>query len=441
VAARAERNMRDGQTLVGGIVTAVNRNLDDEALTSVLRSSAYSGGLDFSHEMFDRTWRVSGYFAASRINGSSDALLRAQRSSARYYQRPDADYLSIDSLATSMEGYAARFAINKIAGLHWHGDANLSVVSPGFEINDLGFQTTVDRVGSDFNLTYLENRPGDTFRNYRISLRTAGDWNFGGDRIAARSTLSFSYQLANYWGGSASYTRGFSAYDDRLTRGGPVAYDPPGNRADIRINSDSRQAVSFRSNANYSWGESGGWNGSVSGSISVRPADNWSFSIGPDFSRSRTTAQYLGSIADATATATYGRRYVFSPIERTTLSFQTRLNVNFSPDLSFDVYAQPFVSTGDYGEPIELVAPRTYDFVPYTGGNISRSDFSSQSLRGNAVMRWEWRPGSTLFLVWQQSRSGYGASGDFDFGRDAGAIFDLKPENVFLVKMNYWLNF
>lgn len=441
LAARAEKNMRDGQSQVGGIFTAVNRNLDDETLTSLLRSSAYSGGVDFSHEIFDRTWRVSGYFAASRINGSADALLRTQRSSARYYQRPDADYLSVDSAATSMDGYAARFAVNKVAGLHWRGDANMSVVSPGFEINDLGFQTTVDRIGSDFNLMYVENRPGKTFRNYRVSLRTAGDWNFGGDRIAARSTLSFNYQLANYWGGHFNYTRGFSAYDDRLTRGGPVALDPAGNRAEIMFNSDSRKAVSIRSTVNYSWGESGGWNTSANGSVSVRPAENWSFSVGPKFSRSLSTAQYLGSVADAAATATYGRRYIFSPIEQTTLSFQTRVNVNFSPDLSFDVYAEPFVSTGDYDDPIELVAPRTYDFTPYTGGSISRSDFSRQSLRGNAVMRWEWRPGSTLFLVWQQSRSGSRDSGDFDFGRDAGAIFDLKPENVFLVKMNYWLNF
>jgi hypothetical protein len=441
IAARAEKDMREGQTQVGGIFTAVNRDLEDETLTSLLRSSAYAGGLDFSHEMFDRTWRMSGYFAASRVNGSPDAVLRAQLSSARYFQRPDADYLSVDSSATSLDGYAARLGINKIAGLHWRGDVNMSVVSPGFEINDLGFQTAVDRFGSDFNLMYVENRPGRTFRNYRISLRNAGDWNFGGDRIAARSTLSFNYTFANYWSGHINYTRGFAAYDDRLTRGGPVAYDPAGNRAEIQLNTDSRKAMSLRSTANYSWGESGGWNRQINGNVSIRPAENWSFSVGPRYNRSLTTAQYIGSVEDPTAVATFGRRYVFSSIRQTTLSFQTRLNVNFSPDLSVEVYAEPFVSTGDYEDPRQLVAPRTYDFEPYTDGEISRSDFSTKSLRGNAVMRWEWRPGSTLFLVWQQRRSGSDEFGDFDFGRDAGAIFDQKPENVFLVKMNYWLNF
>jgi len=441
LAARAEKNLREGQTQVGGIVTAVNRDLGDDALASILRSSAYSGGLDFSHEILNRSWRISGYFAASRINGGTDALLRAQQSSARYYQRPDADYLAIDSAATSMDGYAGRLAVNKIAGLHWRGDANISVVSPGFEINDLGFQTTVDRIGSDLNLTWVENRPGPVFRNYRINLRTNGDWNYGGDRIAARSTLGFNYQLANYWGGHLNYTRGFAAYDDRLTRGGPVASDPAGNRAELQLNSDFRNAVSLRGTANYSWSDSGGWHTSISGNVSVRPADNWSFSVGPHYNNSLNTAQYLGYVDDASATGTFGRRYVFSEIRQTTLSLQTRLNVNFSPDLSFEVYAEPFVSTGDYSDPKQLAAPRTYDFTPYTGNDVSRSDFTSRSLRGNAVMRWEWRPGSTLFVVWQQRRSGSDETGLFDLGRDSRAIFDARPQNVFLIKMNYWLNF
>jgi hypothetical protein len=441
VAARAEKNMREGQTQIGGIMTAVNRNLADETLTSLLRSSAYTGGLDFSHEMFNRSWRVSGYFASSRINGSADAVLRAQLSSARYFQRPDADYLSIDSAATSMEGWAGRLAINKVAGMHWRGDANVSVVSPGFEINDLGFQTTVDRFGTDINVTYVENQPNDLFRNYRFNLRNAGDWNFGGDRIEARSTLSFNYTLANYWGGQINYTHGFASYNDRLTRGGPVAYDPAGNRAEVQLNTDSRRPISLRSTANYSWGGSGGWHTALSGNVSVRPAENWSFSVGPRLNRSLSTAQYIGSIEDPAAIATYGRRYIFSSIEQTTLSVQTRVNVNLTPGLSFEVYAEPFVSTGEYGDPRQLTAPRTYDFEPYTDGEVSRSDFTTRSLRGNAVMRWEWRPGSTLFAVWQQRRSGSDANGDFDFGRDAGAIFDQRPENVFLVKVNYWLNF
>jgi hypothetical protein len=174
--------------------------------------------------------------------------------------------------------------------------------------------------------------------------------------------------------------------------------------------------------------------------MSMRPAENWSFSIGPRFNRSRTEAQYVGTVDDATATATYGRLYVFAPIEQSTVSMETRLNVNFSPDVSFEMYAQPFIATGDYGDLMQLRRPRVFEFDPYEGDGVSRTDFNNQSLRGNAVFRWEWRPGSTLFLVWQQRRTDSREGGDFSLGRDARALFDTRPSNVFLVKLNYWLN-
>jgi hypothetical protein len=437
--ARTEKLMRSGQTQVGGILTAVHRDLSDDALSALLRSSAYSGGLDFLHEFANRTWSISGYMAFSRINGSSSTILRAQHSSARYYQRPDADYLDVDSAVTMLDGYAARLVINKTAGLHWRGDANISAVSPGFEVNDLGFLTAADRIGSDVNLSYVENRPGRLFRNYRINLRNAGDWNFGGDVIAARSTLSFNYSLVNYWGGHFNWTHSFRAYDDRLTRGGPVARDLADNRLEVQLNSDGRKQVSTRFTVNHTWGESGGWNTQLSGNVSVRPAENWSISVGPRLNRQRTAAQYLGSEEDSSSLATFGRRYVFAPIRQTTFSLETRLNVNFSPELSFELFAQPFVSTGDYGQALQLKRPRAFEFDPYSG-SIESEDFNTRSLRGNAVLRWEWRPGSTLFLVWQQRRFGSFDSGRFDFGRDTRAIFDTRPNNVFLVKMNYWLN-
>jgi hypothetical protein len=439
LAARAEKLMRSGQSAVGGIMTAVNRDLSDNGLTDLLRSSAYSGGLDFSHEFANRTWFVSGYFAYSRINGTQPTILRAQYASARYFQRPDADYLEIDSTLTSLEGYAARLAINKTAGLHWRGDANISAISPGFEVNDIGFQTAADRLGTDINVSYVENRPGPLFRNYRVNLRNAADMNFGGDVVAARSTLSFNYQLVNYWGGHVNWTHSFDAYDDRLTRGGPVARDLSDNRIEVQLNSDGRKRVSTRFTANHNWSESGGWSTQANGSVTVRPAENWSVTLGPRLNRQRTAAQYLGYEDDAAAVATFSRRYVFAPISQTTFSVETRLNMTFTPEVSFELFAQPFVSTGDYGDVMQLRRPRAFEFDPY-GGAMEPSDFNTRSLRGNAVMRWEWKPGSTLFLVWQQRRSGSFDSGRFDLSRDARAIFNTRPNNVFLVKMNYWLN-
>ena len=443
---RAERLLRDGQTQIGAIATGVHRSLDDDALRASLRSAAYTGGLDFSHEFLDRAWSLSGYFALSHIAGEETAILRAQRSSARYYQRPDADYLGVDSARTTLGGYAARIALRKNAGLHWRGETNFSLTSPGFEINDLGFQTSVDRIGADFNVSYVENRPGPTFRNWRIESRTSRDWNYGWDAQGGSTSLRFNAQLLNYWGGSANVSRSFRSYDDRLTRGGPLGLNLPDNRVELNLNSDSRKQLSFRTNGTFGWGESGGWNRNLSFSLSLRPAENWTISAGPRLSRNRAAAQYLTTVSDSAASATFGRRYLFAPLDQTTLSMETRLNVNFTPEMSLDVFAQPFISTGDYHQPMALRAPRTFLFDPYAL-DVEDRDFSTRSLRGNAVMRWEWKPGSTLFLVWQQRRSGeltcddvQCGRGQFDVRRDVRALFDPRPDNVFMIKMNYWLN-
>jgi Domain of unknown function (DUF5916)/Carbohydrate family 9 binding domain-like len=440
LAARAQKNMREGQTQIGGIFTAVNRDIPDQALADALRSSAYSGGVDFAHEFLDRNWEVNGYFAYGRVNGDPEAMVRAQRSSARYYQRPDADYLTLDSSLTSLGGYAGRIAIRKAAGLHWRGDANISAISPGFEINDLGFQTAADRIGADVNVQYVENTPGRVFRNYRINLRTSRDWNYGHDVVGTSAHLSLNGTLSNYWGGHINYSHSFTSLDDRLTRGGPIAQNLGDDKLEFEVNSDGRKRISGRSQVNFGWGQSGSWSRSISANVGVRPAESWSVSLGPKINRSRTEAQYVGSIEDATATATYGQAYVFAPIDQTTVSMETRLNVNFTPDVSFELYAQPFISTGDYGDLMQLRAPRVFEFDPFTDTSLERSDFNNQSLRGNAVFRWEWRPGSTLFLVWQQRRSDSEVFGDFNLNRDATALFAARPSNVFLVKMNYWLN-
>jgi hypothetical protein len=194
--------------------------------------------------------------------------------------------------------------------------------------------------------------------------------------------------------------------------------------------------------------------------------------LGGSFSRSRSTAQYVTTIADSRATATYGNRYVFAPISQTTLDLEARLNLTFTRKLSLEVYTQPFLSSGDYGTLMELAAPHTFDFLTYGSdvGTITRGadgrytvdpvgdaaqtftisdrDFSVRSLIGNAVLRWEWRPGSTLFLVWQQLRSERptslglpeGTYGDFHFGSDAERLLRIKPDNVFMLKVNYWLS-
>lgn len=436
--ARARRAYRNGQTTVGGMLTATHRDLETEALSDQLRSSAYVGGLDFDHEFADRTWLVRGHAAYSHIVGRSPAIVAAQRTSARYYQRPDAHHLEVDSAATSLTGYKAELEIAKRAGLHWRGDARVSATSPGYEINDLGFQSAADRLSINGGIAYVENRPGDLFRDWRINLWSHGTWNYGHDFLGSRVSIAANGQLLNYWGGGLNFSHDFAALDDRLTRGGPLAEAPARNSISFNISSDSRKPVTFRLSGNRAWGESGAWQHGGSLNLGLKLSDQWSLNIAPSFERSLSAAQYLTTIDDTTALETFGRRYVFAELERTSLSVDTRLNVTFSPDLTLELYAQPYFSTGDYGRPFALRTPRSFDFEQYDG-EVDDDDFNYRSLRGNAVMRWEWRPGSTLFLVWQQNRSARDEIGDFDLGRDAGTLLHARPENVFQVKMSYWL--
>lgn len=462
---RMRQDLREGQTSIGGIATFVHRQLDDAALAAALRSDAVTGGIDFEHQFLDRTWSIDGYATMSHVRGSAASILRTQLLSSRYYARPDADYLEVDSSLTALTGFSGRLAISKDAGEHWRGGANITTLSPGHEINDGGFQTTVDRIGADANIAYVENQPGRVFRSYRISTSVTSDWNYGGDNIVARTSTSLNGQLVNYWGGMVNVIRSIDTWDDRLTRGGPVATDPAGYRIGGNINSDNRQRVSGRLNASYSGGGSGSWHQSSSLNVTIRGGENWTVSLGPRYDRSYSIASYLSAATDPLMVGTYGRRYFFADLRQRTTSLETRLNLNLTPDLSIEVFAQPFASSGDYGSPAQLRAARTYEFdrfgtdigtVSYDADarrytvdpdgdgpagtfNLADRDFSTRSLRGNAVMRWEWRAGSTLFLVWQQRRSGT-PGGYLDVARDIGGVFRDRPENVFVMKVSYWLN-
>jgi hypothetical protein len=185
--------------------------------------------------------------------------------------------------------------------------------------------------------------------------------------------------------------------------------------------------------------EYGGWNFTTTVGLGIKASSRWNLALGPTLFRGHNPAQFVASVSDPAATATYGRRYIFAPLDQTELGLETRFNFTFTPHLSLETYVQPLLSTGDFGSGIQLEAPRTFNFAPYAQA-IPNLDFNLRSLRGNAVLRWEWRPGSTMFVAWQQNRSNVAPFGNFDFRRDRRALFRATPDNIFLVKVSYWLN-
>jgi hypothetical protein len=464
VAARARRSMREGQTVVGGIVTGVHRRLHGLALATSLRSEAYSAGIDFTHEWGNRTWVVSGYLAGSRMGGDPAAITAVQRSSARYYQRPDAGHLVLDSAATQLDGYVVNLSLEKQAGLHWRGSVEAGATSPGFEVNDLGYQRYADRRAASASLEYVENRPGDVFREWNVDASADGSWNHGGDFLGVWMDADARIQLLSYWSGEIGFNHEFPGYDDRLTRGGPLTRGVSASEVSLDIESDDRKPWTVESEVSYRWDEAGGDAYEVSLELGVRGSSSWNLALGPELSRERSVAQFLGSIADPTATRTYGRRYLFSGLDQVTLALEGRLNWTFEPGLTLEAYVQPFLASAAFDGVSELRAPRTFSFLRYGEdvGTVVRDgselvidpdgagpapsfrlddeDFNERSLRGSAVLRWEWRPGSTLFLVWQHQRFDAAPLSDLSVGRDLRALFRSPSQNVFVVKVSYWLS-
>jgi hypothetical protein len=461
---RARKDFRNGQSAIGAIATGVNRELGDPALAANLRSSAYTGGIDIFHEWGDRAWSLTGQMAGSRIAGESSVIESAQESSARYYQRPDAGHVELDPTATTMTGYSGEIALRRQAGLHWRGNVEFSATSPGFEVNDMGYQRDADRRQAEASLEYQENTPGDLFRNWEVSVSPRASWNFDGDRVG--SSVSFRSRLTflNYWSLHPSYSHDFESFDDRLTRGGPLAKKPAEDQLSFNLTTDFSKPYSGFLNIRHQWDAAGGSQTSYSVRVGLKPNSTFDINLGPRLTINNSAAQYITYEDDPLATATYGRRYIFGELEQTTLSMETRLNVTFTPNLTLELFAQPFMASGDYGQIMELKAPGTFEFnrYGYDGSQItvdpdgdmtvdpdglgpaetftvSNRDFNRVSLRGTGVLRWEWRPGSTLFLVWQQSRSDYYEDGNFDFTRDADAMWAANSDNVFMIKATYWI--
>jgi hypothetical protein len=471
---RLRRQIRGGATRFGVVATAHNRALSGSPLETRLHSAAYAGGFDFATESGDRDWIVTGLIAGSHVEGDAAAIAGTQRSSARYYQRPDAGHVDLDPTRTSLDGFYAMAYLGKQAGTFTMRNG-FAYVSPGYEVNDLGFQSEADRIYFDTHYQYNQPNPGRFLRSWSASASPDAKWSSAGDRVFANVNAQVSVELLNYWRSSLRVQVDPWTDDDRLTRGGPMARTPSSFQGRFNLSSDGRRPVTVR--GSYGWGSNaaGAWDRQAQLDVTGRFQERLQLSLGPSYSRSYTTAQYVTRVTDPLATSTFGARYVFADLHRTTLSLDTRVNVTISPTLSFQLYLEPFISVGDYGALKEFSAPDTFDFLRYgadagtvsqnaSGGydvdpdgggpapgfTVSDRDFSYRSLLGNAVLRWEWRPGSTLYLVWQQRRISsltgqpLGATdtrvGRFDFWRDSGDMFTEPADNILMIKVNYWLN-
>ena len=465
---RVKKDLRDGQTVVGFMAKGVYRDLSTPSLEALLAGNAGSAGLDFEHSWSQRTYRINGRFVASHVAGSTEVMQRLQNSSARYYQRPDARHLDFDADLTSIQGFLADIMVSRITR-NWITELRHYTISPGFEVNDMGFQRAADRRILTAIHRYEQPSPKGIFQNWSIFAASANSWNTVGKYLFNLHGFGGHVRLRNFWSVNFEGIYSFESYDDRLTRGGPIARSPASYQTGIHLNSDSRK--DFRLSAGFNMNRSPGIrdiNMYRYVNLMYRPHPAVNLSMQPSFTTYRTGTQYVTTVSDPAAQATYGKRYVFADMDQQTLSVSIRADWTFTPDLSLQLYLQPFISAGSYSGFKELSQPgkhayseygidtgsilfdednQRYEVNPGEEDDLSESfafenpDFKMSSLRGNAVLRWEFRPGSSLYLVWQQSRQTFGNEGMLRPVSDYSNMIEAPARHIFLVKVSYWMGY
>ena len=463
-AGRVKRDFRGGATTVGAMLERTSRAVGDTTFAPLLRSDATFGGIDFEHDMNKRTWIASGFVAGSRVQGSPQAIAATQRTSTHYFQRPDSSllHLSYDTTRTSLSGVIAELALAKQGATF--GSIAVKTSTPGLELNDLGLQGRTGYTAISTLIGRQSYTAGTHLRSWSAYVYQNDAFNYGGRPTFHGYAASGNATFLNLWNAGASLNYNPDYYDDVLLRGGPEGRQPATTQVNFDVNSDSRRPVVLGAGVNYAHDVIDGYFKGLNLSMDVRPSSNVHLNFSPTWGRLHDREQLVRTVTDPLATNTYGRRYVLATLTQSTLSLDTRMDVTISPTLSFVMYAQPFVSTGRYEGYKELRTPGTYQFAEYAEGTqitydsaneqyvihpddaagapsftVRQPNFNVRSLRGNAVVRWDYRPGSSLYFVWQQQRSGFEPIGDFDGRRDVGAIFRTVPTNVFLVKATYWI--
>ncbi|KPJ93060.1 MAG: hypothetical protein AMS18_06120 [Gemmatimonas sp. SG8_17] len=462
---RVQKDFNEGQSAIGGVFTSVNRRLPAEL--SYLRSHAYAGGIDARHRFWSGNWEIRGQVLASRVQGSPLAIAETQLSSARYFQRPDASHLRYDDSRTSLSGTSGSFGFAKIGGGHWRGSINSTWISPGFETNDLGFLRQADSWRNSIWVGYREFEPGKMFRRYNLNVNA---WNFttlGGERWATGGNINGSFTLLNYWGGFGGINHETSALNTRVLRGGPAMIYPSGTNWWAGLFSDDRKSVFFEVGT-WQWfdrerSDAGGYYANAV----WRPAANFRLSLGPEYNWTNDDWQYV-----TTVDALGSERYVMGVMEQKTVALTTRFEWTFTPDISVQLYAQPFISAGDYTGFSQVTDPKAAEYddrfdrfgedrLSYEASTDPESpgtyyvdvdadgsqdmafddpNFSVREFRSTLVFRWEYVSGSTLFFVWSMNRSAFNFSGKFDPVDDMVSLRTLPGSNIFSIKLNYYLN-
>jgi hypothetical protein len=454
---RIQKDFNKGNTLLGGVFTTTNRFIEDPTL-DFLHTSAYTGGIDFTHNWKERTYSfmVKTYF--SNVRGSQESLIHTQESSARYFQRPDNDYAKLDSGRTSLSGHGGTIGIGKFANGHWRYAGFIYWKSPGLELNDIGFMPGADQIMQVFWTGYRIWEPFSIFRELNINFNQWTIFDFGGNLNHKGGNININTQFKNYWFLSTGINPEFKGLSNSMLRGGPSILIPGTISTWLELGSDERKKFNYQVFTNQSWGsEQSSRNHSYGIFLTYRPIDALDISLSPSLDLTSRNLQYVD-----TRVLDPDNQFIFATLDQKTLRLSLRLNFNITPNLTLQYWGQPFISVGKYDNfkkitdtHAEEYTDRYYIFtddefkwndsinsyqitdIPDYKYPIENPDFHIKEFKSNFVARWEFKPGSTLYFVWSQGRSRDNPTGEFDIKQDINDMFDIHPHDIFLIKFSY----
>ena len=441
---RARQDLRGGESNVGLLVTGVNRALDSWS-EPYLRREAYVGALDFLHRFPGKRYQLSGEVDLSRVAGSPAAILATQEGEVHYYQRPDGGR-TVDPKRTGLTGDAEEFRFAKFGGERTLFETAVGRRSPGFEINDLGFLRRADEENWSTWGQIKFTKPAAFYRELHWNGTIWHYWSAGGLPTEHAFNTNVHTGLRSRWWLHGGGTLGHlgTVYCDWCARGGPAIRSDRTLSGWSGIEADRRMAVRPSLWLNY-WRADGGRTQSVNVSpyLDVKVGSRLASSFGVSMTKNRDHSQWYNNYTDSTG----GTHYTFAHLAQRTLSLTWRLDYTITTNMTLQVYLAPFVSKGTYSDIRELANPRAAQYVdryrPYGDSAVAGNPggFNYKQFRSNIVFRWEYRPGSTLFLVWQQGRQDSASlEGVQSFGGDLRDLFRLRADNALLLKASYWIN-
>lgn len=455
---RVQQDLNKSNTIIGGIITSTNRFTNNSGFNNLSRS-AYTGGIDLLHHWKDKEYFVDFKLIGSDIKGKTEAITKLQSSSAHYYQRMDANHLNFDSTLTHLNGYGGKIKIGKGSKGLWKYSTEISWRSPGLELNDIGFMQVADIVKQTNNISYFINKPVSIFRTYSVNFSESNTWDFGGEYLSSKANMSYYSEFHNKWGVYSSISYMTQSLDTRLLRGGPAIYLPANWQGSLNFHSDASRKANFSIGSTYSASNNNAYNSlTVNSSGLYRPFNTLKFSIDLSHTRNTDQFQYVSTI-DFSGQS----RYILAKIDQQTACMTFRADYYITPEFSVQYYGSPFVAVGRYSNFKRVTNPRSGSYNerflefsnPVLVGNeyqlyenehsvadysISNSDFNFSQFRSNLVVKWEYKSGSSIYFVWSNEQTAYINPGESHLLNAYKQISNSHPNNLFLIKLSYWIS-